>query len=294
MNVSGQYVDFPIFNALIPKEGPKVVPFNFDFTVNASYDIDLQNQQTRGFITMVQTIWIDNSLNDQPLTIVFSVVGQKVKAPPRWQGYFPVMVINPPRFTVSSVGSTGSAQIGLMNVPFPAAAWASEQATGTFDADGNMLVSDLLLDGAISGGQVQTAPFVMSQNDERIPLLNASQFLSGNKNTAGNTVILAAGGAAANFFVSSIDLALTGDASLAVAGNLDISLTQSGVAFFTKSVTLPAAAGTGTIIPVAQISGLNFLGSALNATLGITLSVALATGKLNYNIGAGYSAYARP
>lgn len=288
-----QYVDFPIFNALIPEEGPKVVPFNFDWQTSPSYAVDLQNQQARAVITMVQTIWIDNSLNDFPVSIRFDVVGQNLKAPPRWQGYFPVMVSNPPRFVVSSAGSTASTQISLMNVPFPGAAWSSLQANGRYDSNGNLLVSDVILESGVQGGHYQSDMYVRSNSDGTLPLFKSCfpSFVSAT--AAGNTLIRAAGGANINQVFNAIDITLTGNAALAAPGNLTIQLREGATTVLTQwIVSLPAVANT-VIIPVCQLSGIQTLTFALNQALNLNLSAALTAGSCNVNLYTSYTTAVR-
>lgn len=286
-----QYVDFPIFNALIPKEGPKAIPFNFDFSVQPSYAVDLQNQQARGFISMVQTIWIDNSLNDQPVSILFDVIGQNVKFGPRWQGYFPVMVVNPPKFLISSPGGQ-TTQVVLMNVPFPAGNWGSTQQSGTYDTSGNLLVSDIILESGIVGNHYQSDSWIQTQNNGRVPRIIGVGNLVGAKTTAGDTAILAAGGAAAVIFISSIDISISGNATSAAA-TVVVALRNGVTPIFQHEVALPLAAGAG-LIKLFNISGLNYLFSTANTALNLNLSAALTAGNVHYNVSAAYTSIIRP
>jgi len=286
-----QYVDFPIFNALIPKEGPKAVPFTFDFVAQASYSIDLQNQQSRHVFSMIQTMWIDNSGNTQPVSITFDVIGQNVKFGPGWQGYFPVMVVNPPRFTISSAGGQ-TTKIVLLNVPFPAGSWGTTQQSNLYDSAGNLLVSDQILEAGISGNHFQSDEWIMGNNDTRVPRFSASSNIVGAKSTNGATSILAAGGAAANIFISSIDISISGNATSA-AGTVVVSLLNGATAIFQHEVALPLLAGVG-LVKLFSISNLNYLFSTLNTALSINLSAALTAGNVQYNIGAAYTSVIRP
>lgn len=267
------------------------MPFNFDFTVQSSYSVDLQNQQARNIIDMVQTIWIDNSNNDQPVSIQFDVIGQTVKFGPRWQGYFPVMVVNPPRFSVSSPGGS-STQIVLMNVPFPSGAWGTTQQNGVYDASGNLLVSDVALEAAVQGNHFQTDGWVRSNNDVWIPRAYSANNFTGAVVAVGSTAVLAAGGATANIFISSMDISISGNATSAAA-TVVVSLMNAAAVIFQHEVALPLAAGVG-MVKLFNQTDLNYIFSTANTALNINLSAALTAGNIRYNIGAGYTAIVRP
>jgi len=123
VNQSNQYVSTPIPNTLRPKEGPKAMNFVFDWTALGSYTIDLQNQQERNFLSMVQTVWIDNSLNMNVFAITFDTINQTIRVAAQSQGYYPVMVINPPRFVAVSTIAAVATKIALINVPIEYATW---------------------------------------------------------------------------------------------------------------------------------------------------------------------------
>lgn len=121
-NVSITSQQKQVYNAIIPKEGPKTVSVPLDFSLNASYllDFTLAYQQTT--MTVVQACWIDNSANGNELSISVDNTGQVIRVPPNAQGTFPIIAAIRPKITVASAGSAVVPSMWL-NVPLPLAVW---------------------------------------------------------------------------------------------------------------------------------------------------------------------------
>lgn len=287
---SNQFVDYPIFNQLVPKEGPKTVPFTFDFTAQNQYLIDLQNQQSRSFISIVQSIYVRNP-GTVTVTIIFDVAGQQIDFPPQSAGYLPVLVTNPPRFSVTSSGGASNVQLQLLNVPMPAAIWPLVTYIPPISS-GALVVADTILDGAVSGGFMQSRQFVTDQSDNVVPRFFACQNFLASITAAGATTIAVAGGAAVGMCVTDVDITLSGNAALAAPGNLTISIRYNAAAIMTWIVSLPAVANT-PIISVVQKTGIQWLAGTTNHALDINLSAALTAGTLQANIGWMYTATLR-
>jgi hypothetical protein len=109
---------------VLPPEGPKVVALPFDFTLTPTYDVDLQSIHSRGFISLVQTIYIDNEGNPA-LTITINQSGQRITAAPGSQGYYTVLVPNPIRFQISCSGGRADTTIFLMNSTVAGHVWGT-------------------------------------------------------------------------------------------------------------------------------------------------------------------------
>lgn len=90
-------------------EGSKVARFALNwatiFTANASAGyfttINLLQQFLSGQFTTIQAIYIDNSTNYYPVTIVAEDSGQSVTCPPFSQGMFPLVAANAAQFLVT-------------------------------------------------------------------------------------------------------------------------------------------------------------------------------------------------
>ncbi len=100
----------------VPPGGPKMLPIALDFSVDTVFQLDYQNTQARGFLDMVQTLWVDNSLNAAILAIAFPLSQQTLKIPAGVQGYFTCLCPNPIKITFTSTGGVMT-QVTLLNFP---------------------------------------------------------------------------------------------------------------------------------------------------------------------------------
>lgn len=116
------FVPQPMFNALVPDEGPKGIPILLDFSTATELDIDYQNMQQRGFVSEIQGVWIDTKDAGGAFEIQVSVSGQRVTVPVSRQGYIGLMVPNPPRFKFTC--ASGQVRIILVNFPVNTAIYA--------------------------------------------------------------------------------------------------------------------------------------------------------------------------
>jgi hypothetical protein len=100
----------------MPAEGPRCIPLTLDFTLSLAYDLDYSNMQSRNFISMVQTIWVDNSLNAAVLEVTMVGTNQVIKVPAGIQRYYTVLQPNPIKMSFASTGAV-VCQVILMNFP---------------------------------------------------------------------------------------------------------------------------------------------------------------------------------
>jgi len=286
------FVNSQAFNGLVPKEGPRAVPIpllNLTANPSQSFDFLLAQEQTR--ISMVQCIWVDNRQNTVPLQIAWDGVGMVTRIPARYQGFVPVLVLNPPKFTVTCPGGV-AAQMTLLNVPMPAFLWATENVIPTYDSNGNLLVSDALLDAAISGSKVQVANSVRGNSDVQQPEFCSDKWFTGTRAAAGVTTIMTG---APGFYVTHFELGFTGNATLAAAASVVVDIRDNGVAIAQQDVFLPAT-GAAFALPLIRIMGsehLNYISPNNAANLQVNLGTALSAGALWWRIGAGITATIR-
>lgn len=124
-NVSGQNI-YAVINATIPTEGPKAIPQTLDFTVANTVVVDFTLAMSQGRITAIQTLWMDNSENEQPVQITVEGTQQIITFPAGAQGTIPIIAANRPKFTCVSNGDVALQTVWL-NVPMPAALWFPAQ-----------------------------------------------------------------------------------------------------------------------------------------------------------------------
>lgn len=144
-----------VFTAAVPKEGPAVVPYSLDFTVQTAYNVDLSQLFNNQSVSIVQAIFADNSLNSAPLRIVVPDTQQALVWPAFSQGYLPCLQTTSFKFVVSSGGAL-VVQIQFMNFNVAPMVW-SANGQPALSAGGVMTVSDPTLEGAVVGGVMQTA-----------------------------------------------------------------------------------------------------------------------------------------
>jgi len=111
-------------NQLLPDEGPKCIPVTVTFvTGSLTWTLDLEQLINRGFISIVQTLWIDTRQCANPVSISFDGGSQQtIVGPARTQGYFNVLATNPVKMSLTGVDGD-SIQVILINVPIPGAIW---------------------------------------------------------------------------------------------------------------------------------------------------------------------------
>lgn len=99
------YVANPVFNALVPAEGPRIVTVAFDFTAAPAFYVDFQLLIASGKMRCVASVFVDNSANGSELLLNVQGTNQTLKVPAHSQGTFPLYCIAIPRITVSTAGS---------------------------------------------------------------------------------------------------------------------------------------------------------------------------------------------
>ena len=155
------FQSFGVFDGLMPKQGPKALPVTIPFSgALTSGTIDLTQQQQSNVISFVQTIYVDNSSNPQPLTWTTGLPGQIMKCPAYSEGYFPVIACNPPVFNFNSTGGV-PVQVIFLNIEIDCMVW-------TISPTGTLIVSDLILEATVRGNAVQVVGVAGTATDHSI------------------------------------------------------------------------------------------------------------------------------
>jgi hypothetical protein len=118
-----QLVNLALDNQQIPSEGSKSVAVLLDFTQSNQFTLDLTNIQQRGFLSMIQTLFIDMSASDVPMNILVNGSRQNLVAKGRTQGYYCVLAPNPVKLTFTCAGGPLGVVVYFINVPIPGAVW---------------------------------------------------------------------------------------------------------------------------------------------------------------------------
>lgn len=106
-----------------PVNGSRAMPQTLDFTVETSIGVNLTYEQESQRLEFVQSIYIDNSTNPNPLTGTCRGSGQIFIIPGGWQGYIPVLAsVDNAHITFTTV-KTPIIPINLLSFPVPAILW---------------------------------------------------------------------------------------------------------------------------------------------------------------------------
>ena len=286
------YAPVPIFQALVPAGGPKTLPFNLDLTINASQTLDLLLLQQLTKIDFVQAIFVDNSLNNAALTITVDQTNQKIVVPIKAQAYFPLLCPERAKITFSMTGATSIIPIQLLNVPVAPGVWGSNAAFN-FDGNGNLLVSDTLLDGAISSGLVQVNTRGLGDGGIVRPIFQGNRTYNARVTAAATTTLITG---SPNFFVTSLSVRFSPDAIMAAAGANLVTLRHSTgpTNIFQRAAYLPnaiPASPPSNGYSVIELSDTQILGLTPGSNLELILGTALTGGFLEVLVTGGTTSW---
>lgn len=103
----------------VPPEGPVTIPLLLDFTVNSSFELDLQNFIAQNRITRVQGIFIDNLDGAAAVIVTEARTGIRIHCPTGDQVYAPLPSANPCTLLFAGFGGDPNAlvRVNLYNYP---------------------------------------------------------------------------------------------------------------------------------------------------------------------------------
>lgn len=275
-------------NQQMPKEGPKAIPINVDFTQGQAITIDLSQSMIQSKISLVQSLYVDNSLNSVAVSFQVTGTNQIVTCPPNSQGFFPILAGIPTKILATSTSTTALVPCFVLNMPMPAAVWNVQQSAFTF-IGGALEVTDVALDAIATANGLLVNPKLLGTNGY-IPEFGGDLTFTGSVAATGPTNIIAAPGAGLAWYLKNLRLDITGDAAISGgAAELTVTIKDGTTAIFTAIVNVPATSGTGPGQNIFSMDDLNLPSSTLNNALTITLSAALTTGKIVWNAVGGTS-----
>jgi len=118
---------FGMNNVLIPKGGPACVAARLDFTNVAEIEVDGEQIVSRGQIEYLQGVYIDNANNAAQLSMIMGTTGQRIIAKPNTQGYYAILVPNPPKILIATTqGANQIFTVHFYNVPIQSLVWATQ------------------------------------------------------------------------------------------------------------------------------------------------------------------------
>lgn len=281
-----------------------------DVTENLKYQVG------QGTALVPQSIIVNTQAVTDAVDITWDVGGVNFSfsVPPNVLQMFTVPAVDPPIFSIApGAGSTGILRIDMLNFPaVPENFMAINQAIGqnvfvTNPAATPVLTSLLMGGNPVSlanplfseisqaGAAVTAANPLYSALSEAGVVVSATNPLSVKEIPTAATLVTesltpAAGANAltappANVNVRRLRLSISGDATLAAAGENAIQLSQSGVVIFDETIYMPATAlDTAGLLWSADVdlSDVTF-NTGGSPTLSLDVTTAFATGKFNIN-----------
>lgn len=135
------YVTQAVLNNKFPCDGPQVVNLNLDFSTAIQNIADLTNLVQRGLISDVQALYIDNSQNGNPISVLVNITNQTLTVPAGAQAYLPALTQQPTyTFTTGAVGDVVRAF--ALNIPVLPCVWDTAQGGGG-SATGNVNITEI-------------------------------------------------------------------------------------------------------------------------------------------------------
>ena len=112
---------FKIHNGLAPKQGPKALRLELDFSTSAVVEVDLFKEQEQEQIDFFQSVWADCSLFPSRIDIEIQGLPQTLKIPTLSQGMHPILCGGVFRARFTAVGGVTPIMptFILLNVPQP-------------------------------------------------------------------------------------------------------------------------------------------------------------------------------
>lgn len=136
-----------VFNAKLPAEGPRVIPWRPDFATASEVEIDLSYAvQSTKQISFVQCAYVDNSANTNPVEITDLNTRQSVSVPGGYQAIIPLLSPNPPRYSATSVAPGPVVDVFFLNIPLPPGQWPATGSAFGFTSGGALEVEDVNLE----------------------------------------------------------------------------------------------------------------------------------------------------
>ena len=113
-----QFTRLGTYNMVLPPEGPKVYQFKLDFTVQNSQELDFTTEIQKEQISFIQSVAIDNSLNNNPLFFGASGITFQWLVPPLTRLTTMIPVTDVAKLLFSTIPAANlSVPVLVMNTP---------------------------------------------------------------------------------------------------------------------------------------------------------------------------------
>lgn len=278
-------------NTRLPTEGPRTIPVLVNFDNGATQTIDISQLVAQKKISMVQSLYVDNSDNSASVSIAISGSGQTLVVPPESEAYFPVLAPVPCVFTLES-DSTSQIFVGLNNFPTPAFVWNVQSQAFQFTG-GKLQVTDPVLDGLAVQNGLQVVPNEYITGGGAVPAFAGDTFYTGSTSADSAQTIISAPGNALAFYLRAMKVDISNDAATTSGAEITVTVKDGSTTIAENTVYVPSSGGTSLgKQSIFDFDALNYPSAALNNALTITLSAALSAGKVSWTVIGGTSTFA--
>lgn len=276
------YIPLRVFAGAKPTDTPRVLPITVDLTSGNPVSIDMQQPVSLGQVSMVQSLYVDNSANAVPVTVHQLYTQQRITVPARQQGAIPILTGETPRFlfTVPSA-ATGLFYFFPLNVPLDAEFWSVSSGTSSFAPNGNLLVADTVLRSAVSSGRFNKLNYGYMTNSQAVPMMWGNN--SARVTTTGTTLVNLFSGSP-GWILSGYNLTVTGSATRATSMDLAVDILEDTTVLFTH-YGFAGPIATGQMQTLAVLSNLSITSKTANSNFAWRRTTGITTGLyvLTYN-----------
>lgn len=263
-----------------PKEGPMTIPLNIDFTAQSTYQFDATYVQQKAFLSMLQSIYVDNSLAGTPFVMQIATTNQIVRIPAFSEAYIPLPFTNKLALNFSS-GSGLVIPIQLMNVAMNAFVWSVNNPPST-NGGGALIVTDPALEAGVVSGYYQSQEFSLVSGGAITGNVRGTKSITGTlASTAATTIFTGAPG----FVLKNLQVFASPNVTLGAGADITVTASESGVGNIAQgAVFIPTTVVTGLTAAQPIINkAFDYTSKAGASNFQLTLSAVPTAGTIYYN-----------
>lgn len=183
---SGQVAVAPVSYGYYPVEGSRSVTAMYNWTSQTGYQENLSRLVDLGVETTIQSVYVDNSQNNQSCTLYMQGTDQQIVVPAAAQGVFPLICPAMPilQISVPNLISGAVTRLYYLNMPMGPTVWSSSN-NGTFAPTSSLNLTASAVVKAIPGRVAK----VVVNTVTAVAAITVNDVASVGGAAAGNTVL---------------------------------------------------------------------------------------------------------
>lgn len=237
-------VPLPVYSKC-PAKGPKAIPLTLDFTISTSFELDFLGLELQTAFEGVQTVYVDNSLNAQQLSIFCENSNQNIVLPANSCAYVTVVQPGPAKMIISTTGAL-KITLHLLNYEISQSIWPVVSTGG--GGGGNVTIVGPL-------GQklmVASVSVVIASDQTPIPVtgpLTLAQLIAAEPLSTNDTIV---GPLGVRPMVQSVSVVINNDATAPVIISGTVSITSGALIAEATATGLPPVAAENTTVNLSE------------------------------------------